>query len=121
MYEVICTEAMDGSPVPSAATPVPLSTAEFNRVRRMTWHYPSRDICANADVDRVGADTVVSDSSGYARFEEGQGGVYMASPSRSDYDCIDQLHMNSLDLSVAYNSSYSSYPNSVRTEVAYLL
>lgn len=91
MYEVVSAEVMEGTPVPSAATPVPLSTEEFHRVRRRTWHYPTRDACVNAvpTVDVVSA----VDVSAYGLSDQGQDIV----SHRTYHNSIDggQLHMNS--------------------------
>jgi len=88
MYEVVAAEVMEGTPVPSAATPVPLSTEEFHRVRRRTWHYTTRDASINA-VPAV--DVVPSDGSAYGLSDQGQDMV----SHRTDLNSIDgQLHMN---------------------------
>ena len=80
MYEVVSAEVMEGTPVPNAATPVPLSTEEFHRVRRRTWHYTTRDASVNA----VPAVDGLSD--------QGQDMV----SHRTNLNSIDgQLHMNS--------------------------
>jgi hypothetical protein len=103
MYEVVSAEVMEGTPVPSAATPVPLSTEEFHRVRRRTWHYPTRDTSINAvpAVDVMPPDSL-SDQ-GIQRMD-------MVS-HRTDHNSIDgaQLHMNSHLFDGTYDHDRISY------------
>lgn len=110
MYEVVSAEVMEGSPVPSAATPIPLSTEEFHRVRRRSWHHPTvRDDASCVHIPAAAVDgcgmVVPSDSSFVAcglssLSSQDQDEDMMASHHRSDYyysnnnNIGDQVHMN---------------------------
>ena len=104
MYEVISAEAMDDggtTPVHTAATPVPLSTEEFHRVRRRTWHHHQSTRCADACVDADPAATAYDVVVVVAPNSSGLNGLshrIIAPDVASHHRSIDQpllLNMNS--------------------------